>query len=102
MSIAILGAGILGSCTALELADRGYRLTVFERNAEPLSEASLYNEGKLHLGFVYAADPSFRTAARMIRGAARFMDILDPGFRTRRCAICPLAHSTTWCIATPW
>ena len=76
MSIAILGAGILGSCTALELADRGYRLTVFERNAEPLSEASLYNEGKLHLGFVYAADPSFRTAARMIRGAARFMDIL--------------------------
>ena len=76
MSIAILGAGILGACTALELADRGHRLTIFERNAEPLSEASLYNEGKLHLGFVYAADPSFRTAARMIRGAARFMDVL--------------------------
>ena len=76
MSIAILGAGILGACTALELADRGHRLTLFERNAEPLSEASLYNEGKLHLGFVYAADPSFRTAARMIRGAARFMDVL--------------------------
>ena len=42
MSIAILGAGILGACTALELADRGYRITIFERNAEPLSEASLY------------------------------------------------------------
>ena len=54
MSIAIFGAGILGTCTALELADRGHRITV-ERNAEPLSEASLYNEGKLHLGFVYAA-----------------------------------------------
>jgi glycine/D-amino acid oxidase-like deaminating enzyme len=76
MSIAILGAGILGTCTALELADRGYRVTLFERNAEPLSEASLYNEGKIHLGFVYAADPSFRTAARMIHGAARFMDVL--------------------------
>jgi glycine/D-amino acid oxidase-like deaminating enzyme len=76
MSIAIFGAGILGTCTALELADRGHRLTVFERNAEPLSEASLYNEGKLHLGFVYAADPSFRTAERMIRGAAQFMDVL--------------------------
>ena len=76
MSIAILGAGILGACTALELADRGYPVTLFERNAEPFSEASLYNEGKLHLGFVYAADPSFRTAARMIHGAARFMDVL--------------------------
>ena len=76
MSIAIFGAGILGTCTALELADRGHRLTLFERNAEPLSEASLYNEGKLHLGFVYAADPSFRTAERMIRGAGRFMDVL--------------------------
>ena len=58
MSIAIFGGGILGTCTTLELADRGLRLTVFERNAEPLSEASLYNEGKLHLGVVYAADPS--------------------------------------------
>jgi glycine/D-amino acid oxidase-like deaminating enzyme len=36
MSIAIFGAGILGACTALELADRGHRLTLFERNAEPL------------------------------------------------------------------
>jgi len=76
MSIAIFGAGILGTCTALELADRGHRLTLFERNAEPLSEASLYNEGKLHLGFVYAADSSFRTAERMLRGAGRFMDVL--------------------------
>ena len=75
--IAIFGAGILGTCTALELADRGHHVTLFERNAEPFSEASLFNEGKLHLGFVYAADPSFRTAERMIRGAAGFMDILS-------------------------
>ena len=74
--IAILGAGMLGTCTALELADRGYRVVLFERNAEPLSEASRYNEGKLHLGFVYAADPTFRTARKMIYGASRFMDVL--------------------------
>ena len=77
MTIAIFGAGILGSCTALELADRGHQVVLFERNAEPMSEASLYNEGKLHLGFVYAADPTFRTADRMIRGAVRFMGILE-------------------------
>lgn len=75
--VAVFGAGILGTCTALELADRGHRVTLFERNAEPFSEASLFNEGKLHLGFVYAADPSFRTAERMIRGAAGFMDVLS-------------------------
>lgn len=74
--IAIFGAGILGSCTALELADRGYQVSLFERNAEPLSEASVFNEGKLHLGFVYAADRTFRTAERMIRGAEQFMDVL--------------------------
>jgi glycine/D-amino acid oxidase-like deaminating enzyme len=89
MSIAIFGAGILGTCTALELADRGHRITVFERNAEPLSEASLYNEGKLHLGFVYAADPSFRTAERMLRGATRFMDVL--GRWIPHAALCALA-----------
>ena len=72
----MLGAGILGSCTALELADRGERVCLFERNADPISEASLYNEGKIHLGFVYAADPTFRTAERMIWGAVRFMDVL--------------------------
>ena len=76
LSVAVFGAGIFGTCTALELADRGHRVTVFERNSEPLSEASLYNEGKLHLGFVYAADRSFRTAQRMIDGAVRFMDIV--------------------------
>ncbi len=76
MTIAIFGAGILGSCTALELADRGHRVVLFERNAEPMAEASRHNEGKLHLGFVYAADPSFRTAERMIAGAARFTDVL--------------------------
>ena len=76
MAIAILGGGILGCCAALELADRGFEATVFERNATLVSEASLYNEGKLHLGFVYAVDATFRTAERMIRGAVQFMDIL--------------------------
>src|SRR5688500_20318728 len=77
MTVAMFGAGIRGSCTALELADRGFQGVLFERNAEPMSEASLYNEGKLHLGFVYAADRSFRTAERMIRDAVRAMTLLE-------------------------
>ena len=77
MAIAILGGGVLGCCTALELADRGHEVVIFERNQQAMSEASLYNEGKLHLGYVYAADRSFRTAARMIDGAVRFLDTLQ-------------------------
>lgn len=75
--VAVLGGGILGVCTALELADRGHHVAVFEQHAEALTEASLHNEGKLHLGFVYAADPTRRTAARMMSGASRFLDVLS-------------------------
>ena len=77
MHIAVLGAGILGTCTALGLADRGHRVTLIDRRHQPLQEASLHNEGKIHLGFTWAADPTFRTADRMLRGAARFTEVLS-------------------------
>lgn len=75
-AVAVLGAGLMGSCLALALAERGFRVAVFERREQPLLEASLHCEGKLHLGFVYAADPSFRTARRMQQGAAAFLPVL--------------------------
>jgi hypothetical protein len=77
MAIAVLGAGILGSLTALELASRGQQVVLFERNEEALTEASLINEGKIHRGFVYAADFSFRTAKVMLDGAQNFETTLS-------------------------
>src|SRR5687767_2986290 len=77
MAIAVLGAGILGSLTALELAGGGQDVVLFERNDEALTEASLINEGKIHRGFVYAADPSFCTAKVMLEGAEQFETILS-------------------------
>ncbi|MEN3355193.1 MAG: hypothetical protein V7640_3351, partial [Betaproteobacteria bacterium] len=53
--IAILGGGMLGICTALELARRGRRVTLIEGAADVLQGASRWNEGKVHLGFLYAA-----------------------------------------------
>lgn len=38
--------------------------------------ASRFNEGKIHLGYTYAADASLDTARRQARGAASFSSLL--------------------------
>ncbi|WP_129678338.1 FAD-dependent oxidoreductase [Candidatus Chloroploca sp. Khr17] len=70
--IAVLGAGLQGACVALALARLGYRVNLFERMDDCLTQASLRNEGKIHLGFVYANDTSFQTADLMLRSALSF------------------------------
>src|SRR5262245_21363285 len=42
-----------------------------------MRRASLHNEGKIHLGLLYAKDPSLRTAELMVRGALTFASLLD-------------------------
>jgi hypothetical protein len=76
MRIAILGAGIAGTCAALELASRGYDIDLYDELSQPISAASYYNEGKVHLGLLYAKDPSLRTARLMITGALSFAPLL--------------------------
>ncbi|MEM7505926.1 MAG: FAD-dependent oxidoreductase [Pseudomonadota bacterium] len=76
MRIAIIGGGFAGVATALELADRGTEIHIFERAERALSGASRHNEGKIHLGYIYAQDRSLRTADLMARGAAVFQDAL--------------------------
>ena len=75
--IGVLGAGIQGSCVALELARRGYQVDLLDKNELAITQASLQNEGKIHLGFVYASDPSLRTASRMLDGSLRFASLLN-------------------------
>ncbi|HEY2163644.1 MAG TPA: FAD-dependent oxidoreductase, partial [Gemmatimonadaceae bacterium] len=75
--VAVLGAGILGSCTALELARRGQRVTLIDRAHDAMQRASRWNEGKIHLGFLYPADPSRNTAARLIPGALAFKRLVE-------------------------
>jgi len=74
--VGIIGAGIQGICAALALADRGARVTVLERADRPMTGASLWNEGKLHLGLVYGKDTSQRTIVAMARAALAFMPFL--------------------------
>ena len=58
---------------ALELAERGYVVDLYEQDAELIARASRWNEGKIHLGFVYAKGQS-RTSASSREGA-RFVEV---------------------------
>jgi hypothetical protein len=77
MKIAVIGAGFLGTCTSLELSRRGYDVDLFDENAEPITQAGRVNEGKIHLGLVYANDPSLQTAEMMLKGAFHFGSLLE-------------------------
>lgn len=72
MHVAVLGGGLQGCCIALELARRGATVDLFDRNAQLLSRTAVANEGKIHLGYMYAGDPSLLTARMMMRGALAF------------------------------
>ena len=66
----------MGCCLALELAQRGYCVDLYDLASTPMTGASLNNEGKLHLGFVYAKDPIKDTHKLMIRGSLAFTRII--------------------------
>lgn len=77
MHIAILGAGLTGCSASLNLANKGIKVTLFDRLPLPMSAASLHNEGKLHLGYVYAMDAEKQTQLKMIEGSLQFLGILE-------------------------
>src|ERR1043165_1674920 len=76
MTVAVLGGGFQGCYVALALADRGKPVVIFERESSLLSKAAVANEGKVHLGWMYASDPSLATARMMIEGALAFQPFL--------------------------
>jgi glycine/D-amino acid oxidase-like deaminating enzyme len=75
--VAVLGAGIMGGSTALHLARLGVPVTVFDHEDAPFRGASRWNEGKIHLGFLYAADPTLDTARAVLPGGLDFKDQVE-------------------------
>jgi hypothetical protein len=86
--VAVLGSGIAGSIVACLLADRGYRVALVDRNEAPMSAASRWNEGKIHLGFTYVGTSSPATARLMVEGAAVFEAMIE--------RVCGSAPATDW------
>ncbi len=67
----------MGGSTALCLARRGVKVTLFDAAERPFEGASRWNEGKIHLGHLYAADPSLETARRLLPGGLAFRRITE-------------------------
>lgn len=65
-TVAVLGAGIMGSSVALFLARQNIGCVLVDAASAPFKGASRYNEGKIHLGYLYLADPSLKTAHKLI------------------------------------
>jgi glycerol-3-phosphate dehydrogenase len=75
--VLILGAGIQGACAALGLAHAGHRVHIVDAADDCMSRASLRNEGKIHLGLVYANDPTGRTSTLMLEAALLFSELIN-------------------------
>ncbi|MDP4651254.1 MAG: FAD-binding oxidoreductase [Haliea sp.] len=75
--VAVLGAGIMGCSVALYLARRGVSVTLFDEAEAPFCGASRWNEGKIHLGYIYSADPTLRSALHVLEGSLQFRPLLE-------------------------
>lgn len=73
----VLGAGFQGVCAALALEARGYRVTLVDRAPGCMLRASAVNEGKIHLGFIYANDPTFHTSRLLLHAGLAFAPEID-------------------------
>ena len=79
----IIGTGIQGCTIALQLQKRGYHINLIDQSPEMYRQASLNQEGKIHLGFIYAMDFSHKTAQKMLTDAMMFAPVMDKLIRKK-------------------
>jgi hypothetical protein len=76
-TVAVIGAGIFGLETAIQLQQQGYRVTIFERRAGILQEGTGNSVLRLHLGLHYPRD--LETAIQSRRGYESFLNKFSDG-----------------------
>lgn len=81
----------MGGSTALILARKGASVTLFDALSKPFSAASRWNEGKIHLGFLYNADASMQTAEKIVTGGLLFKPLVEDLIG---CSLDPVVTST--------
>jgi len=73
----VLGGGIQGCCIALMLRKHGYEVKIIDKSNDILTRASINQEGKIHLGFVYGLDTSLKTGKKLLLDALYFAPYLE-------------------------
>jgi glycerol-3-phosphate dehydrogenase len=82
--VAVIGAGVVGSATALSLSRRGVATVLLEAEAEPALGASGTNSGILHTGF--DSPPGELETELILRSAALRAEVMAAvGAPARRC-----------------
>jgi hypothetical protein len=76
--VTVLGSGLTGVSAALALARAGVNVTLLEQDERAMNRASLRNEGKIHLGFVFSQDLSMASSRLQLEGALSFRNVLSP------------------------
>ncbi len=71
MNILIIGAGLFGCCTAIELAKAGFKIDMIDSDDDIMNQASRVNHNRIHLGYHYLR--SVETAEQSIEGLLSFM-----------------------------
>lgn len=77
VKVVVLGAGIQGVCAALALRKIASSIMLIDKGSDCMQFASRVNEGKIHLGHVYANDATFRTTSRMLESAMKFGPLIE-------------------------
>jgi hypothetical protein len=71
MKVVVIGAGLFGCCSAIELARAGFQVVLLDREADIMQKASRVNHNRIHLGYHYLR--SVETAEQSIEGLLSFL-----------------------------
>ncbi len=75
-TVAVVGGGVFGALTALEIAKKGFSVLLLERAPKIISGASLVNQYRVHMGYHYPRDD--KTAQETNEAKRRFEKMFGP------------------------